>query len=345
MHTSTNSPTASSSPATILQVGPVNLESAFIGVFNGSLAMITFVYILCLRGLFQQQIFLQKKIFIFLFLNFFSRFVQHALLNQVCSRFYFPSPYYCDPYLTHLNQSFDLLATVFNFTTFLVLVEFWAKESIRLKSNFEYYMENYERWRKWIDFVFWFLLFAVYLIVSLYICTLWFASFIGYHILWGQMLWIAPRLLIRVVLSFSITLLLFFFGSRVYINFSIQFGRSKLAILSIALVSIICGVNYLFLCLANIFTFFMDSIKTENGLRLFSDWPYSFIFYDILGFLEVSANGLLLLVLTPKAIKDLCLKVCCRCCCSVDRNMKIRQQLASIHLDEMNDANDTNFLE
>lgn len=105
----------------------VNFTTFFLGVVFLVGTVISSVWMLSLRGILRKQIFLQRSLFLFITLAYFTRTLQHLVLNQICpgkGKGISDEPI-CEVWLTHLNQFFDLLAQSFNFIVYLILSCFW----------------------------------------------------------------------------------------------------------------------------------------------------------------------------------------------------------------------------
>lgn len=95
-----------------------------LGVLNFVLFVIALIWLFSVRGVFKNQISLQRKLFLFIAINCLCRSFQNALFPQICfdGR---ERESYCTDFVLRVQLVFDILGSANNFTVYLILSSFW----------------------------------------------------------------------------------------------------------------------------------------------------------------------------------------------------------------------------
>lgn len=262
-------------------------------------ALISLIWLLCLRSIFKNRISLQRQLFLFIMFNFLARGIQMTVVHSFCFKEEnLPSCKYID----NVSQTLDIFASAFNFTVYLVLVAFWAEQYYAMIFSAD--PKSIHVIRKKINIVFWILLLISYMMVTV-VSILTFAlppTMFGYPTEQYQY----TRLAVRLCLNLSICIGLAYYGLAVYRRFRIHYD-TKRHLVKIAYITVFCGLCYLLLAIYN--------VVITPFHKDYEDFEYAWIFYNSLSLVEIAANALLLFSMTPPLITDkinMCLALCSR---------------------------------
>lgn len=106
------------------------------------------------------------------------------------------------------------------------------------------------------------------------------------------------------------------------------------------IITFVCGACYLFLAIANLITFIIDTIHLASNYI----WPHWYIVSTCLIAIELMANGILLFALAPKFVQHAAKYLfCCECIRNTKQLVDYRSDLS---LDEgYDDETDVNGLD
>jgi len=293
-------------------VAKINWEQFPMGVIFLSLSLVAFVWLVSLRGVFKNQILLQRQLFMFLCLHFLSRGVQQAILHQFCFRDLDNRPSYCY-YMDRVSMTLDLLSSALNFTIYSILVSFWAEKYYGMRRenggfhSMFFLLRNHssdfslEKIRRRINVLFWLFQVLAYGIVLVLIVLVW--SIPNGKFSFSTAAYQYSRMSARVLLSTGVCLGLLVYGGRVYMHFRNSFSTQR-NLSKVAYITLYCGSCYFVLVVSN--------VVTTPLFEVYGMFRYSWIFFNVFSLIEISANLVLLLVLTPRLILNAIGRLFCR---------------------------------
>ncbi|KAF0979991.1 hypothetical protein FDP41_001144 [Naegleria fowleri] len=294
-------------PHNTTMTGGVNWEQFPQGVLSCIACIVSLIWFCCsLKGMFKNQISLQRKLFVMIFCSCFIRTMQSLIFNQLCFRYNRDNPI-C-PYISKVSQILDIYASSSNFVIYLILGLYWAEQYFTMKkiqddTSYEsssgsetntYFMKV----RKILNIIFWVLSVLSFLFVTPFAILI---TVLDHHTFgYGTWSYQISRLVIRLILSWGICLTLMIFGLLVFRlyrkqdNSTEESSQSRKNIQKVALISIICTSAYFFLSCTNIAT----TIEWE----WYSRFEYAYVFYITFALIELFANAILLAFLIPKPV-------------------------------------------
>jgi hypothetical protein len=279
--------------------GVIDHRYFYLGVLNLFITIISIVWLMVgilSSCIYKRRFWLQFQLFLCLFLNRVCRTFTLLIFYQVCA-FSRGDQTSCKIF-SRFNQSIDLLASALNFTSFLLLVCFWAEQfhSQRFKEEEEFTRE-FEKLQRRIRIIFWSLVIAVYTIwLCLSLTIIIFGGFFDSK----TIVYNTIRTFYRVILSIGISIAVGIYGLALYL---IQNEKVK----KIAWITIICTTCYLGLVCWNLIFYAMTVSGWVWWNHVFQPY-YGWIISNLTGLVEIVANGILLLALTPQEFLLLCCK-------------------------------------